>query len=338
MKRSARNAICPVCQSQDTFLTARFSSRQAALHLAGSQDDARTGSIERQVQGLWHGSTASFFRCSDCTLSFAVPFVAGDASLYSEAYRGGQYEEWKWEFEAALPLARATLASVPAPSLLEAGAGRGAFLKRLLLDAVPPPTILATELSESGRSLLADLGVECCPTDFRDEGFARGRTFDVICLFQVLEHLDRPPETFRKLAQLARPEALLLISVPNWRQRAVWDACGVPMDVPPAHITRWTGRAMRAAAEPWGWTLVSEQTEPQSARSRFRDVVLARYFRTCPAAPMVRRLSARSLRRALAMAALAAWMIPAMPHLPKLLAPDTGTARLFVLRFSEGRK
>ena len=89
-----------------------------------------------------------------------------------------------------------------------------------------------------------------------------GEPFDVICLFQVLEHLDRLPELFGALHRLAAPGALLMVSVPNAARTAFFELNGALLDMPPNHIGRWSKKAFESLE--FGWELVDLQVSTES--------------------------------------------------------------------------
>ncbi|MBN2119691.1 MAG: class I SAM-dependent methyltransferase [Candidatus Omnitrophica bacterium] len=66
--------------------------------------------------------------------------------------------------------------------------------------------------------------------------------FDIIIIFQVLEHLEAPGEVFRLLKGFLAYDAKLFLSIPNrdriYPQKSVWD-------YPPHHLTRWDKKSIR---------------------------------------------------------------------------------------------
>ncbi|MBI4125617.1 MAG: class I SAM-dependent methyltransferase [Deltaproteobacteria bacterium] len=98
-------------------------------------------------------------------------------------------------------------------SLLEVGYGDGAFLAYLKekwgercqlagIDFKPPP----------GQATLS--GVDWMEGDFLRFPFKK--SYDVITLYSVLEHLPRPLEALSLLSRLLKPKGLLVMEVPNW--------------------------------------------------------------------------------------------------------------------------
>jgi len=81
---------------------------------------------------------------------------------------------------------------------------------------------------------------------------AGGAQFDVITMFEVIEHLDEFTPILEDCVRLLKPDGLLVISTPNsqmsWRP---------PLDFPPHHLSRFTPLSLRKMAGSLGLTPVS---------------------------------------------------------------------------------
>lgn len=81
---------------------------------------------------------------------------------------------------------------------------------------------------------------------------AEGRRFDVVTLFEVIEHLDDFGSVLRDCVALLKPGGYLVISAPNnemcWRP---------PLDFPPHHLSRFSPRSLRKMATQFGLDPVS---------------------------------------------------------------------------------
>jgi 2-polyprenyl-3-methyl-5-hydroxy-6-metoxy-1,4-benzoquinol methylase len=97
--------------------------------------------------------------------------------------------------------------------ILEVGAGGGATLK-WLKTLYPKAETTAVEINPalSGElKLNADLAI-IGPVN---QTIAQLKTYDLILLLDVLEHLPDPTESLQKLAKLLNPEGQVIVSVPN---------------------------------------------------------------------------------------------------------------------------
>lgn len=79
--------------------------------------------------------------------------------------------------------------------------------------------------------------------------------YDVITLYEVIEHLDRPVQAMRKLAKLAKPGALLALTTPNPNSPAAILAKANWIGwKPPTHLCLFDFHSVRALLERGGWT------------------------------------------------------------------------------------
>lgn len=107
------------------------------------------------------------------------------------------------------------------PRKMLAIGGNDFVLERRALDAVPEMEMTAAELAASADSILSDLALDYpgrirrhLMSDFYDWAPA-GEQFDLIVLFEVLEHLPDPEAAAARLAKLTAPGGVVLISVPS---------------------------------------------------------------------------------------------------------------------------
>lgn len=333
-------ATCPACHAEAAERLYRVDAAEAAQHyvLRERQPDCHQA-LRDHIETLWDGPTCDVVRCTACGFGFAHPYVAGDARFYDLAYERTGYPQDRWEFARTLQ-ALDTVNLPPAFSLLEVGAGDGAFLKRLTPARTPADRVLATEFSEYGRQAIGALGVRCVATDIRDLPLdVPEAPFDVVCLFQVLEHLDGLDALFEHLNGLASPTAHLFVAVPNDARVVFNEQHGSLLDMPPNHIGRWTQPAFDALAQRHGWRVVAHEIEPEGAVSKAKQMVTYRYMRrrqdAHSLANQVERVASAPLRKALQAATAAAYGIAALPTVAALVrAEDLGDSQWVHLKRS----
>jgi hypothetical protein len=306
------------------------SSGEAAQHFVLAEaEPERHHALERHIRTLWGGPRCRVLRCQACGFCHADPFVAGDETFYTLAYRRTRYPREKWEYAET----RRALARLPGPArtLLEIGAGDGGFLRGVVPARFAPGDVLATEYSAFGQRALAALGVRCLSVDVRALGSEHDGRFDVLCLFQVLEHLDRLDEVFARLRALARGRAALFAAVPHDRQIDFNEAHGALLDMPPNHLSRWNREAFRRLGERSGWRVVDHRVEPEALPSRARRFLEYRYLREAQRPGSlpnrVRALPGSAGRKALDAAALAVGLPGALPALAALAREPGGDAQ-----------
>lgn len=258
-------SLCPVCLGEKAELLWSVTSAQAAQHFVSAQANAeRHDAVKTHIENLWKGSACCVRLCAGCGFAFADPYVAGDSQFYSLAYERTGYPARKWEYARTLHALEKLddqyrIANL---RLLEIGAGNGAFLRRISPSIIPRERVMCTEYSDYGVQALRSQGFECQPKDIRelDPGECGG-VFDLICMFQVLEHMDDLDGLFLHLNKLSPEGAHLFIAVPNERRIAFNEANGGLLDMPPNHIGRWTRQAFTVLGERFGWKLEEHELE-----------------------------------------------------------------------------
>jgi SAM-dependent methyltransferase len=275
-------AVCPACTQADGRVLYAVSSEEAAQHyVLREADPERSAALVRVIERLWGGPTCRVVRCSACAFCFADPYVAGDAEFYTLAYERTGYPAWKWEFEqtrTVLRRLRPTLGS--APALLEVGAGNGAFIRGIVPDLFERADVLGTEFSEYGAREIERLGVACERVDVRSLDLdVWGGRFTVVCLFQVLEHLDRLDRLFEHLTALTTTNGHVFIAVPNDARIEFNEHHGGLLDMPPNHVGRWTRRSFEALVGRHGWRVVEHALEPVTVVADLVGLATFRYMR-----------------------------------------------------------
>jgi 2-polyprenyl-3-methyl-5-hydroxy-6-metoxy-1,4-benzoquinol methylase len=269
-------ALCPVCGGEQGKRLWSVDSDAAARHflVPGALPEAFTALVEH-IEQLWRSRNCDIVQCDGCSFVYSYPYVAGDKHFYDLAYQRTGYPAWKWEFQSALE--RIVSASSPNFRVLEIGAGNGAFVRRLTESgAVRPQNIVTTEYSDYGRSRIESLGIKCIPRDVRElqEG-----SFDAICMFQVLEHLDGLDGLFEKLTATLNRGGSLFLAVPNDRRIEFNETNGALLDMPPNHIGRWNHEAFSRIAERSGLRLHDHSVEPFSAPAFVAQFAHYRFLR-----------------------------------------------------------
>jgi SAM-dependent methyltransferase len=267
MSYDSRVTPCPICRDVAGHQLASYDAGEAAQAFVPRRlDPNRHAALSRKLSLLWLGARCTLRRCDTCELIYADPFVSGDAEFYQLAFPDASYPEQKWEYDRT----RRALGErgLSRPRVLEIGAGTGAFLKQMLDEGCAPTSLQAFEFSESGRTAIERLGISCHAADLRTVDF--GHTYDIVCMFQVLEHLDDFDGVFEVLTRIVRPGGHAFIATPNAAWISLNEARRLLLDMPPNHISRWSPVSFAALAHRFGWHLAACDLEPVS---RIRNAV-----------------------------------------------------------------
>lgn len=216
------------------------------------------------------------FECRRCQLTFSDPMMSGDEKYYEGhiAIRHESREEVlanSMSFDTADN--RRLLSSLEGDSrVLDVGCGVGGFVAFAVnnygIDA------FGIDFNSSqialGRSVFG-LGDRICVKSIEDlSKDGQDRKFDLITLFEVVEHVEQPKVLIENVFGLLKPGGMLVLSCPN-EQR--WQPAGrLFVDFPPYHLTRWTPRSMRCLLTSVGFREVDVLVS-----SSFRDILWTIY-------------------------------------------------------------
>ena len=141
-------------------------------------------------------------------------------------------------------------------SILDIGCFNGFFVRKLLNCG-----FAASGIDFNNKAL--DFGVSNYGLEGRISNktvqalLAEGLQFDVVTLFEVIEHLEDFSSILSDARKLLKPDGLLILSTPNS------DMCWRPdLDFPPHHLSRFTPKALASGVERVGFSpmLSLEQT------------------------------------------------------------------------------
>jgi SAM-dependent methyltransferase len=176
------------------------------------------------------------YKCADCQIGFFKPdSLAGSPRIYEElGKREWYYVPHKWEHDVAL------LDLDGARNGIEIGCGFGSFVDRVRRQKNIP--FEGCEQNPSAVQVARSKGVAVLLEDSENLAKRLPSAYDVVCSFQVLEHVTHPRNFLKSLCDLLRPGGKLLIGVPNGNSflKHRLDL----LDLPPHHMTRWTADSM----------------------------------------------------------------------------------------------
>ena len=242
-------------------------------------DPGQSMKLSRGIKALWQSDHCEFFRCGQCRYGFAWPYVAGNVEIYSALY----YKEFsfladKWEYDRAIEII-SNLDLAADSALLEIGAGNGSFLEKASGLIRDRNRIYSTEYSAPGVEEIQRKGFNCTSKSVSELAEGDLPRFDVICMFQVLEHMDDLELVFQSLGKLGNQGSHLIVAVPNGTLRSFYDRMGVHLDVPPVHVGRFTPETFQWLGKKHGWNVVGTSIEPQKYLFKVKKFVFDRYGR-----------------------------------------------------------
>jgi SAM-dependent methyltransferase len=266
-------SACPVCKNQKSHVLYTVNSKEAALHFKTTgwhdpNDLNRFETLKQTIESLWNQNEGHVVECKACKFVYAHPYIAGNADFYNGAFDDG-YPSEKWEFEQTLKSVKQQK-HFPNLKILEVGSGIGFFLKHLLSLGISPSSIEATEYSKQGVKALKDLGVTVYEADIRAlyaNNVIKASDYDMIFVFQVMEHLDSLGEFMSVMQNLLKPGGNFYMAVPNPNRIRFNELNGGFLDIPPNHINRFSPQSLDILAKENGFKIINMQTEPEKLSS-----------------------------------------------------------------------
>jgi len=235
--------------------------------------------------------------CAGCGLRWYAQAPAGDAALYEALLRHDWYylgDKPEYVFAAGHVQ--------PGDRVLEVCCGRGAFAARL----APGVAYRGLEFNQKALRQAQEAGLDVALRSVQEEAAEHPGACDVVCHFQVVEHVEDPAGFLAACALALRPGGCLIVAVPAEDSFLALVESGW-LNMPPHHLTRWPDRALTQAFERVGVQPSSPWHEPVAAVHRaWHAQVLARagWLSLWGAEPqrVPRRAPSRGLRLALRLA------------------------------------
>jgi SAM-dependent methyltransferase len=162
------------------------------------------------------------------------PAIPGDGKFYEQlSEHPWYYMKEKDEFEAA----RKVIGKV---SVLEVGCGSGFFA-----DGSEFASYTGLELNQAAAGDARAKGHHVEELMLHDYANEHPASADVVCSFQVLEHLTDPADYFLSALKILKPGGRLVTSVPA-EDSFVGSIVDNVLNAPPHHLTRWTDEALKS--------------------------------------------------------------------------------------------
>jgi SAM-dependent methyltransferase len=260
----ANRSLCPACQSQEATLVETVSVEALASAWTKEKchgDNVDYETIYEYLLSDLKSTEVEFWQCQQCELEFAQPMRSWTAAHYpiEEHYLGFDHQ-----------VALLDLRSMSPSRVLDVGCADGQFLERgAALGHEMVGIDFAVEDIEAAKSRGLDARV--CDVNGIRGLFAGEPTFNVICLFQIIEHLSQPDVIFTQLDEIATDDCRLLVGCPSalrytrrFKHRQRIDRSDF-WDYPPQHTLRWTQKALDTFLRRHGWQVESVMYEPLSS-------------------------------------------------------------------------
>jgi 2-polyprenyl-3-methyl-5-hydroxy-6-metoxy-1,4-benzoquinol methylase len=217
-------------------------------------------SDERQI-GIDVNNEIKIYECKSCSLAYVDPFPINSSDIYEKKYFKKSlvsYDKLREYRINRFGLERLKLIKkyITSGSVLDIGCGVGWFLEAAKKDGFK---VYGQEISSD----LADFTRELLNVKvFESEISEINLKFDVITMFDLIEHVSNPLKLVIDCKQLLNPGGIILAFTPNY------DSLGIAemgkdssLICPPAHLTYFTKKSVTELAKKLDMNLLHYQTK-----------------------------------------------------------------------------
>lgn len=196
----------------------------------------------------------SVFRCLDTGYRFYYPFdVSGNNSFYQTLEKfPWYYMDWKWEHQISFDLIREK------SKVLEIGCAHGTFLSK-----IKEKNVLAEglELNSAALSDGVSKGLTIYPESIEEFSKKNGSAYDVVCSFQVMEHVADIKGFIESSLSVLKPGGRMMVSIPN-NNCLMFSGKNIILNMPPHHMGMWDMNSLIKLQDYFNMKIESIHIEP----------------------------------------------------------------------------
>lgn len=225
------------------------------------------------------------YTCNDTGYRFYYPDgIWGDGKFYEdlESNNSWYYARNRWEHHEGLKRIQ------PSDKVLEIGCGDGVFLNMMREKGVKDLTAL--ELNEKAASQLQQAGYDVRRQFIQEFAYNHDSEFDVVCFFQVLEHIYDIKSFIQAALRTLKPGGRMIIAVPYNNPYLYRHDVYHTLNLPPHHAGLWDKAAFQALPEFFPMTLSYLDVQLLKEYKPWYAVQLAHYQKTNPVKAALMRL------------------------------------------------
>lgn len=179
----------------------------------------------------------TLYRCNSSGFLFYWPQIPGSEQFYNALqHKPWYYMDDKPEFNYALSHIKSN------DKVLEVGSGKGAFGKRIASN-----NYTGLDFSPTAKAMAAKEGIHIENTSIQEFAALHPNSYDVVCSFQVCEHVPDLHGFIGAQLQALKPGGKLIVAVPS-EESYISRSVNLALNMPPHHLNRFTDKAMQAIA------------------------------------------------------------------------------------------
>lgn len=173
------------------------------------------------------------YKCSESGLLFFFPMMPGDGKFYEDLQKNSWYyqsDKSEWRFAQNYTKEK---------NILEIGCGIGRFS-----GYAKAAHYKGLELNGNAVRIARENGLNVINQLSSEHVIEVGGCYDVVCSFQVMEHVTDVKSFVADAIKLCRSGGHIILSVPN-DDSFVGLACDNYLNMPPHHLTRWPRKSLQ---------------------------------------------------------------------------------------------
>lgn len=173
------------------------------------------------------------YKCLQTNVNFFVPYnLSGDSLFYEQLQKrySKYYKKSRWDLDAAVDLIGS------GESVLEIGCGEGHFLQKLVGKY---KKICGLELNVNAIEICKNKGFNVTNQVLDEFAKENKNTFDLVCYFQVLEHIEGIQKFLSDSIKCLKSGGKLIVSVPNTESYNFSMDKYHTLNLPPHHMSHW---------------------------------------------------------------------------------------------------
>ncbi|MDX2040424.1 MAG: class I SAM-dependent methyltransferase [Acidobacteriota bacterium] len=196
----------------------------------------------------------TFYRCCFCDLRFFWPLKTGSAVFYQQLH----HHDWYYLTEKSEYITASEWLKSD-DRVLDVGCGYGFFASHV--DKAGCRQFTGLELTETAARAAATKGLDVRQQTIEEHARLCPDHYDVVCSFQVLEHVGGIRSFIESSLACLRPGGSLIFSVPSADSFVGRVRNGV-LNLPPHHVSWWSDQSLRNLAKLFRVELVEIRPEP----------------------------------------------------------------------------
>lgn len=207
--------------------------------------------------------------------------VGADLSAFYDTHYAGFRKDPVFDTRVR-EVMRTTLAPLlPARArVLDVGCGNGEFLQAARESG---HDVFGIDFSKAAADACEERGIAAVAADFLTYDFGARAPFDLVTLWDVCEHLERPLDFARRAREILAPGGWLVLKVPCFTPRAMWMASHLPRVAgpllgSPSHIQYFRPEGLTEMLRRAGFRLIQVEKVPgmRSRRATTNPLKLAK--------------------------------------------------------------